>query len=127
MAGNAPGGLTFVLDENLGRGVLNILRMARVQPLGMLTSLEELGFPAGRDDADWILDLGRRGNFVAITRDGEILNAAARRDAWRASGVRLLLLDKKWGLMPLGEIVRSLLYWWPLMVHYAEAGTPGTA
>jgi hypothetical protein len=127
MAVDASGGLTFVLDENLGGNVLSILRMARVQPEGMLTSLEELGFSAGDADEDWISALGQRGNFVAITRDGEILNAAVRRDAWRASGVRLLLLDKKWGLMPIRDIVRSLLYWWPMMVHYAQAGAPGTA
>jgi len=127
MAVDASGGLTFVLDENLGGNVLSILRMARVQPEGMLTSLEELGFSAGDADEDWISALGQRGNFVAITRDGEILNAAVRRDAWRASGVRLLLLDKKWGLMPIRDIVRSLLYWWPMMVRYAQAGAPGTA
>lgn len=126
MAVDASDGLTFVLDENLG-GALSILRMARVQPEGKLSSLEELGFPAGTADEDWISELGQRGNFVVVTRDGEILNAAVRRDAWRASRVRLLLLDKKWGLMPIREIVRALLYWWPLMVRYAQAGAPGTA
>jgi hypothetical protein len=126
MAVDNSGGLTFVFDENLG-GVLSILRMARVRPEGMLTSLAELGFPEGASDEDWISELGRRGNFVAVTRDGEILNAAVRREAWRASGVRLLLLDKKWGMMPIRDMVRALLYWWPLMVRYAQAGAPGTA
>jgi hypothetical protein len=59
MAVDASGGLTFVLDENLGGNVLSILRMARVQPEGMLTSLEELGFSAGHADEDWISALGR--------------------------------------------------------------------
>ena len=127
MAVDAAGGLTFVLDENLGAGVLNILRLARVQPVGRLTSLEELGFVMGGPDEDWLLKLGKLGGHVAVTRDGEILNAAVRRDAWQASGVRILLLDKKWGLMPLRDIVRALLYWWPLMVRYAQAGAPGTA
>jgi hypothetical protein len=127
MAINPSRGLTFVLDENLGTNVLDILRIARVQPEGMITSLAELGFPAGGADEDWISELGRRGNFVAVTRDGEILNAVVRREAWRTSGMRLLLLDKKWGQMPIRDIARSLLHWWPLMVRYAQAGAPGTA
>jgi PIN like domain len=126
MAVHAYADLTFVLDENLG-SALPILRMARVQPEGMLTSLGELGFPPGTLDEVWISELGRSGNFVVITRDGEILNATVRRDAWRASGVRLLLLDKKWGLMPIRDVMRALFYWWPMMVRYAEAGAPGTA
>jgi hypothetical protein len=126
MAVHASGDLTFVLDENLG-GALPILRMARAQPEGMLTSLEELGFPAGTLDEVWISELGRRGNFVVISRDGEILNATVRRDAWGASDVRLLLLDKRWGLMPIRDIMRALFYWWPMMARYAQAGAPGSA
>jgi hypothetical protein len=125
MAVDAAGGLTFVFDENLG-GILEIMRMARVHPVGMLTNLHELGFRPGTPDEVWISDLGERGGHVVVTRDGRILNAAVRREAWRASGIRLLLLDGKWGQMPIRDIVRALFYWWPLMVQYAQAGSPGT-
>ena len=118
MAGDTPGGLTFVLDENLG-GVLELLRGARVRPEGMITNLEELGFPAGANDEDWMPELGKRGSFVAITRGGEILNAAVRRNAFRSSGIRLLMLDKKWGLLPIRDLVRALFY---LCAPYSTGG-----
>jgi hypothetical protein len=127
MAGNIKSGLTFVLDHNLGKNVLQILRLAKVQPEGLITSLEEMGIPGETPDEAWLMALRQKGGCVAVTRDGEILNAAVRRAAWRASGVSLLLLDKKWGLVPIKEIARTLLFWWPHMVEHAYAGVAGSA
>lgn len=101
--------------------------MARVSPEARITSLEELGVPGDAPDEAWLTALGRKGHCVSVTRDGEILSAVIRRAAWRASGVSLLLLDKKWGHLPLREIARTLLYWWPHMVERANVGVPGTA
>ena len=120
-------GLTYVLDQNLSRNVLEVLKGSRVEPLGRITSLDELGFAGDVDDIDWLSALGRTGNHCVVTRDGDILQAALERNTWASSGVSLLVLAGKWGTRPLRDLVRGLLYWWPYMVEYAEAGKPGTA
>ena len=127
MADDQAGSLTYVLDHNFGSNVLRVLQESGVRPNGRITSLAELGFPGDTPDEDWISDLGKRGGHVAISRDGDILNVAVQRKAWQAEKLSMLLLDKKWGLLPLREIVRSLLYWWPHMTRYSAASKPGTA
>jgi hypothetical protein len=62
-----------------------------------------------------------------VTRDGEILRASVRLDAWRSSALTLLLLDGRWGQLIIPDMARSLMYWWPLMVARAEAAKAGTA
>lgn len=119
--------LTFVLDQNLGGSMIEILRLAKARPVGRITTLSELGYPGDADDEDWMADLGGRGDYVAVTRDSKILNEAVRRAAWRSSGIRILLLKDDWGRLPIRELARALLYWWPRMVLHADAGTPGTA
>ena len=126
MAGGASG-LRFVLDQNLGRHVLGFLRQAEICPADQVTSLEELGYARDLDDEEWIADLGRRGGHIAITRDGNILNAAIRREAWLSSGLGMILLDKKWGGLPRRDWPRHLLYWWPYMTTRAIEGKPGAA
>lgn len=120
-------GLTFVLDQNLGAPLLQMLRLARMEPVGHITSLKELGYAPDADDEDWMPHLGQRGPHVAVTRDGDILRAAIRVEAWRRSGLTLLLLDGQWGQLPLRDLSRTLVYWWPHMVAQAEAAKPGTA
>lgn len=126
MAG-ASGSLTFVLDQNFGPSTLQLLRHARVEPVSRITSLAELGYPANADDEDWMPQLGKRGHHVVVTRDGAILQAAIRVNAWERSGLTLLLLDGQWGQLPFRELSRALLYWWPIMVEQSEAAKPGTA
>lgn len=123
MAGEESG-LTYVLDENPGPRVLELLKLAKMPPLGRITSLAELGFAP---DEEWMPALGARGRHVAITQDGEILRASVRLDAWRASGLTLLILDGRWGLLPIAEKMRALVYWWPYMVEQAEAAAAGSA
>jgi hypothetical protein len=127
MASDAQGSLTFALDRNLGPNVLRILQLAKIDPVGRITSLEEMGIAGNTPDETWLGELGKLGKFVAVTRDGDILNAIVRPAAWRSSGVSLLLLDRKWGSLPLREIARTLLFWWPHMVAHARAGVAGTA
>lgn len=126
MAAAEDGGLTFVLDHNFRQSVLDILRWSKVRPEGRITSLAEMGIAGETADEVWIPLLASKGKCVAVTRDGEILNAAVRRRAWKQAGVSLLLLDRSGGL-PLRELARTLLFWWPHMVEYAQAGQPGTA
>jgi hypothetical protein len=126
MAGGANR-LKFVLDQNLGRHVLGFLRSSEVCSPDQVTSLEELGYARDLADEEWIADLGKRGGYIAVTRDGNILNAAIRRDAWISSGLGMLLLDKKWGMLPRREWPRHLLYWWPYMTTRVLSGQPGGA
>ncbi len=87
-------GLTFVLDENLGGSIPSILKLARVSPVGRITTLQELGYPRGLTDVRWMLELGKSNSYVVVTRDGSILNVAAQSELWRESGLRLMLLSK---------------------------------
>ncbi|MFC0389650.1 PIN-like domain-containing protein [Muricoccus vinaceus] len=126
MAGET-GGLTFVFDQNFGSRTVELLRLGRMQPVDRITTLTELGYAADAPDEEWMPQLGARGSHAVITRDGEILRASVRLDAWKASGLTLLLLDGRWGQLPLHDLTRGLIYWWPLMVEQATAAKPGTA
>ena len=125
----SPNDLTFVLDENLGGCVPTVLTVSRFLPVGRITTLDALGYPRGTGvtDIKWLSDLGKADHYVGITRDGSILNTSVQAREWAGSGLRLFLLAKEWGQLPGREIVRTLRYWWPSIVAYAEAGAPGTA
>ncbi len=125
--GLTPNRLTYVLDQNFSGHMLELLRLARVEPVGRITSLAELGFAGDVADEQWLSDLGSRGGFCVVTRDGAILQVSIERQAWSTAGVSLLVLDKQWGQQPRRELSRRLLYWWPHMVGHAEAGRPGSA
>ncbi|MCB8879066.1 hypothetical protein ACELLULO517_02385 [Acidisoma cellulosilytica] len=121
------GSLTFVFDQNLGSRIVELLKIAKMQPDGGITTLTELGFAANAPDEDWMPALGSRGRYVVVTRDGAILRAAVRLEAWKASQLILLILDGSWGQLPISGLIRALIYWWPLMVDEADAAPPGTA
>ena len=117
-----------MLDENLGASIHTVLKISTFAPIGRITTLHELGYPreTGVTDLTWLTDLGKADNYVGVTRDGKILNTSIQSRAWAGSGLRLVLL-RGWGNLPRQEITRSLCYWWPSIVDYAEAGAPGTA
>jgi hypothetical protein len=121
------GSLTFCLDHNFSLHMLQVLRSIRMEPQGRITHFSEIGISRDAADEDWILDLRQKGNYAVITRDGDILQAAIRRRAWLQSGVMLFLLGKQWGQLPLGELARRLIFWWPALVQHAEAAQPGSA
>ena len=116
---DAPGGLTYVLDENAG-GLLNVLRVSRAPRFEQVRSLEELGIPRGTLDPALLIGLGQRGPHALVTRDGSMLEPLIQRGAWREAGVTLFMLGKGWGKMPLSELSRRVLFLWPNMV--AQAG-----
>lgn len=121
------GSLTFVFDQNFGQKTVDLLRLGRVPPVGRITTLTELGYAADAPDEEWMPQLGAKGHYAVITRDGEILRASVRLDAWKASGLTLFLLDGRWGQLPIHDLTRALVYWWPLIVEQATAAKPGTA
>jgi hypothetical protein len=107
--------------------VLTYIRQSEVCPADQVTSLEELGYGADLADEKWIQDLGGKGGHIVVTRDGNIMNATVRRNAWVSSSLGIILLDKKWGSLPRRELLRHLLYWWPHMTKTALDGAPGAA
>ena len=56
-----------------------------------------------------------------------MLSASVRRDAWRASGVSVLLFANKWNNLSRFEKARGLLWWWPLIIRQAAEGPQGGA
>lgn len=58
---------------------------------------------------------------------GRILQVSVQLEAWKRSGLTLLILDGRWGTLPNRELSRALLYWWPMMVAQAEASARGSA
>lgn len=123
---DAQGSLTFVLDENSG-GLLKVMRMARVVRHESLTNLQELGIAAGTLDPQLLTKLGALGRHVLLTRDGSMLDPIIQRGAWRDAGVTLFLLGKRWGVLPLSELTRRMLFLWPDLVAQAEASVAGAA
>ena len=117
--------MIFVLDQNLGRIVLAFLSI-RGLPARKLTSLSELGYAIYPTTRNGSLDLGRKSGYIAVTRDGNVLNAAIRREAWLTSGPGMILLDKKWGGFRARLAAPSSL-WWPYMTARALEGKPGSA
>jgi hypothetical protein len=121
------GSLTFVFDQNFGEKTVDLLRLGKMLPVGRITTLTQLGYAADALDEEWMPQLGAKGPHAVVTRDGEILRASVRLDAWKASGLTLLLLDGRWGQLPFHDLTRALIYWWPLMVEQATAAKLGTA
>jgi len=54
-----------------------------------------------------------------------MLSASIRRNVWRASLISIFMCDGKWGNLPLFEIARGLLWYWPLIVRQINAGPQG--
>lgn len=106
MAEQPPSELIFVCDENLG-GLAAVLKVARIKPTGAIFSLREVGYGHASKDVDWMAALGAKGNHVVVTRDSAILSVAAQSAAWRNSGLRLMILDRKWGNLPVAGRIRS--------------------
>ena len=81
MAGETSS-LTFVFDQNFGAKTVDLLKLGRMLPVGRITTLSELGHAADAPDEEWMPQLGAKGPHAVITRDGEILRASVRLDAW---------------------------------------------
>ena len=118
--------LIFVLDENAGR-LPELLRASRALAHERVTTLLELGIPAGMPDPALLQVLGEQGGCALVTRDGRMLEPVVQRKAWAAACVTLFLLGGRWGNFPLGDLTRRLLFLWPAIVAQAEASAFGAA
>ena len=118
--------VTFVLDAN-SSGLLLPLRTARAEAYERLVTLPEVGIPSDTLDTPLLHDLGQRGRFALVLRDGKMLDPILQRQAWRSSGVTLFILGKAWGNLRLGELTRRALFLWPQLVAHAEDGGQGVA
>lgn len=104
-----------------------MLRAARAEAHKSLSDLKELGIPAGTLDPELLARLGKRGQCVLVTRDGSMLEPTIQRGVWREAEVTLFLLGKRWGLLPISELSRRMLFLWPALVSQAAASAPGAA
>lgn len=118
--------LTFAFDENCA-GLLKVLNAARADPVNRITDLPSIGVPRGTLDAELIKNLGERGRFALVVRDGKMLGPIVQRRAWKASRVTLFMLSAQWGQFPLSELSRRLLFLWPTLVAHATDGEQGAA
>jgi hypothetical protein len=123
---DAKGGLTFVIDENSG-SMPSLLRASRAMAHDRLSTLQELGIPAGTLDPFLLRKLGERGGCALVTRDGRMLEPVAQREAWREAQVTLFLLGGRWGKLLLGDLARRFIFLWPALVAQAEASAFGAA
>ncbi len=120
------GKLVFAFDEN-SIGLLRVMRTARAMPPDRLSDLPSLGIPAGTLDVPLLMELGKKGDFALILRDGKMLNPIKQREAWKASNVTLFLMAKKWGQLDLFEMSRRVAFLWPEMARHATQGGQGNA
>jgi hypothetical protein len=123
---HAHRGLIFVFDENY-TGILPVLRVSRASGHDRVLDLPAQGIPPGTLDPDMLRQLGQRGRFALVARDGRMLEPLTQRQAWRESGVTIFLLGKQWGKLKLGELSRRFLFLWPTLMDHAEQGGQGVA
>lgn len=123
---STPGSLTFIADEN-NEWILPVLRTCRAIAHDRVTDLPSLGIAKGTLDAEMLRQLGQRGLFALVARDGRMLEPLTQRQAWREAGVTVFLMGKQWGTLPLAELARRLLFLWPTLVAHAETGGQGLA
>lgn len=122
----AEGRLRFSLDENSG-ALVDLLRQSRAESYEDVVTLAEIGIQPGALDPNLLKDLGSKGRFAFVTRDGKMIEPVMQRSAWRESRVTLFLLGKQWGKLKLGEQARRFLIVWPQIVAHARDGGQGVA
>ncbi|WP_337875249.1 hypothetical protein [Elioraea sp.] len=122
----AEGRLRFSLDENSG-ALVDLLRQSRAESYEDVVTLAEVGIEPGALDPNLLKELGSKGRFAFITRDGKMIEPMIQRSAWRESRVTLFLLGRQWGTLKLGEQARRFLFVWPQIVAHARDGGQGVA
>jgi hypothetical protein len=80
----------FFLDENLGNRIVALA----LQGAGALVETHTAHFRPGTRDAQWLLEVGRRG-WVVLTKDLRIRNRGIEIDAIIQGGVRAFVLTAK--------------------------------
>jgi hypothetical protein len=120
------GRLGICLDEATGRGIAEILRRFRAPGSPDIHDVWELGLN-GVSDEVLLFELGKREFAALLTRDNRMLSASVRRDVWRASGISIFMCEGRWGSLLLFEIVRRLIWYWPIIVRQVQEGPQGGA
>jgi hypothetical protein len=120
------GRVGICLDEAVGPDIAGILRRLRAPGNPDIVDVWELGL-AGVSDEVLLFELGKRGFAALLTRNSRMLSASVRRDVWRTSGISVFVCEGRWGSLPLFEIVRRLLWYWPIIVRQVQEGPQGGA
>jgi hypothetical protein len=119
-------GLGLCVDECLGRHLASSLRNLHA-PGGLdIHDTRDLKL-SGMSDEVLFGELTKLGFRALVTKDSRILAAAARRHAWRASGLHIFFLHGKAGNLPLFEQARRIIWCWPRIVSESRMCDPPRA
>jgi len=77
-------------------------------------------FPADVTDQDWLLTLGREGDWVIVSGDVRITKSRLTRQVWLESGLTAFFLEKGWTGLRFWEQAWRLVRWWPAIMKQAE-------
>ena len=116
----------FCIDQAFGNKLAPILRQLRAPGAPAIRDVWDENLVDTSDEV-LLVTLGERGFATLVTRDSRMLSAAARRAAWRHSGVSVVMAEGRFGNLPLFEQARRLLWWWPAIVQQGHAGPQGGA
>ena len=114
------------IDEAAGRGFAEVLRRWRAPGRPDIHDVWELKLN-GTSDEVLLSELGKRNFAALVTRDSAMLSASIRRSVWRVSAISVFMCDGKWGNLPLFEIARGLIWYWPMIVQQLQEGPQGGA
>jgi hypothetical protein len=120
------GRLGICIDEAAGRGFAQVLRQWRAPGRPDIHDVWELKLN-GTSDEVLLSELGKRNFAALVTRDSAMLSASIRRSVWRVSAISVFMCDGKWGNLPLFEIARGLIWYWPMIVQQLQEGPQGGA
>jgi hypothetical protein len=112
------------VDEAAGRSFAAALRRWRAPGAPGIHDVWELDLQ-GVSDEVLLSELAKRNFAALLTRDSSILAASVRRDVWRYSLLSVFMFDGKWGNLPLFELARRLVWYWPAIVQQANEGPQG--
>lgn len=76
-------------------------------------------------DAAWIGRLAEEGGWVVVTLEARTAKNRHERDAWRRSGLTVVLLGRGWARLKHWDQARRLVRWWPRIAEQAGQAGPG--
>ena len=116
--------MRFLFDRSLAPGLSRALA-ALSAPDGHEVHHIAERFGPEVADADWIGRLVEEGGWTLVALEARAAKNRHERDAWRRSGLTVVLLNRAWAGLPLWEQARRLVRWWPRIVDQAGQLPPG--
>ena len=76
-------------------------------------------------DSEWLLQLGREGDWIIISGDKRITKLPHEREAWRQSHLTAFFLHPSWSDHSMWEKTWRFVRWWPRILEQAQLVKPG--